>query len=305
MKVLKKMKVNTVQPESRGWIILCILYSIFLWSCAVAPTKKLLIKDTAQSFEEGTIISTKVHRTITFEELLSELDCCGIIYVGEDHTNYDHHKIQLEIIQAIFKKHPNMAVGMEMFARSDQNVLDLWSAGKLDQKEFLRKTHWYANWRYHFSLYQGILDFIKETHLRFVGLNIPFDIPAKIRVGGIENLSDCEKRYLPAEIDTSNTAHRDYLRNVFTQHHFKGEVEFEDFYMAQSVWEDAMAEAIGQNLKDNVMVVLTGNGHIQFNYGIPDRAFQRTGVSFRTIYLAPAGDEVALDVADYIWVSAP
>ena len=305
MKVLKKVKINTDQPESRGWIIFCILFAILLWSCAVAPTKKLLIKDTAQSFEEGTIISTSANRAITFEALLADLDGGGIIYVGEEHTDDDHHKIQLEIIQAIFKKHPSMAVGMEMFARSYQNVLDLWSAGKLNQKEFLRKTHWYANWRYKFSLYQGILDFIEENHLRLVGLNIPFDIPAKIRVGGIENLSDCEKRYLPTEIDTSNTAHRDYLRNVFNQHHFKDEVEFEDFYMAQSVWEDAMAEAIVQNLKDNVMVVLAGNGHIQFKYGIPDRTFKRTSVFFRTIYLAPAGEEVALDVADYIWVTAP
>jgi uncharacterized iron-regulated protein len=271
----------------------------------VAPSKKLLIKDTAQSFKEGTIFSTRANRAITFEELSAELDCCGIIYVGEEHTDYDHHQIQLEIIQAIFKQHPNMAVGMEMFARSYQNVLDLWSGGKLDQKEFLRKTHWYANWRYKFSLYQGILDFIQENHLRLVGLNIPFDIPAKIRVGGIENLSEYEKGYLPPEIDTSNTAHRDYLRNVFNQHHFKGEVEFEDFYMAQSVWEDAMAEAIAQNLKDNVMVVLAGNGHIQFKYGIPDRAFKRTGVSFRTVYLASAGNKVALDLADYIWVTAP
>jgi len=51
------------------------------------------------------------------------------------------------------------------------------------------------------------------------------------------------------------------------------------------------------------MVVLAGNGHIQFKYGIPDRAYSRTGISFRTIYTAPAGDVVELAVADYIWVT--
>jgi hypothetical protein len=51
------------------------------------------------------------------------------------------------------------------------------------------------------------------------------------------------------------------------------------------------------------MVVLAGNGHIQFKYGIPDRAYNRTGASFRTIYPAPAGDVVELDIADYIWVT--
>ena len=138
-----------------------------------------------------------------------------------------------------------------------------------------------------------------------MGLNIPFHIPAKVRVGGIENLRDDEKKHLPQSIDTSNTAHRDYVRQVFNQHHhhFKGGVKFEDFYAAQAVWEDAMAEAVAVNLNGKVMVVLAGNGHIQYKYGVPDRAFDRTGASFRTVYLAGVGDEVDLNIADFIWVT--
>ena len=278
---------------------------IFLWGCAVAPTKKLTIQDTDQSFEEGVIISTKLGKPVSFKELLADLNSCQIVYIGEKHTNVSQHRIQLEVIQAIFKKHSNLIVGMEMFDHTYQDVLDLWSAGDLDRKTFLRKVHWYANWRYDFSLYSDIMDFIRENHVRLVGLNIPSYIPKKIRVGGVKNLRDEEKAHLPKNIDTSNTAHRDYVPKVFEdhQHHFSGDVRFEDFYAAQAVWEDAMAEMIAQNLKNDVMVVLAGNGHIQFKYGIPDRAYNRTDASFRTIYLAPAGDVVELDIADYIWVT--
>jgi uncharacterized iron-regulated protein len=278
---------------------------IFLWGCAVTPTKKLTIKDTEQSFEEGVIISTKLGKPVTFKELLADLNSCGIVYIGEKHTNASHHRIQLDVIQALFKKHSSLAVGMEMFDHTYQDVLDMWSAGELDQKDFLKKSHWYANWRFDFSLYREILEFIKENHIRLVALNIPNHIPPKIREGGIENLREDEKEHLPQEIDTSKTAHRDYLQNVFDghKHHFRGEVEFENFYTAQSVWEDAMAEMISQHLKNDVMVVLAGNGHIQFKYGIPDRAYNRTGTSFRTIYTAPAGDVVESAVADYIWVT--
>ena len=278
---------------------------IFLWGCAVTPTKKLTIKDTEQSFEEGVIISTKLGKPVTFKELLADLNSCGIVYIGEKHTNASHHRIQLDVIQALFTKHSSLAVGMEMFDYTYQDVLDMWSAGELDQKDFLKKSHWYANWRFDFSLYREILEFIKENHIRLVALNIPNHIPPKIREGGIENLREDEKEHLPQEIDTSKTAHRDYLQNVFDghKHHFRGEVEFENFYTAQSVWEDAMAEMISQHLKNDVMVVLAGNGHIQFKYGIPDRAYIRTGTSFRTIYTAPAGDVVESAVADYIWVT--
>jgi len=287
-----------------GCFLVGLTIMIFLWGCAVAPTKKLTIQDTDQSFEEGVIISAKLGKPVSFKELLADLKSCQIVYIGEKHTNVSHHRIQLEVIQAILKNHSNLVVGMEMFDHTYQDVLDLWSTGKLDERTFLRKAHWYANWRIDFSLYRDILNFIKENRIRLVGLNIPNYIPPRIREGGIENLKDDEKKHLPEEIDTSNTAHRDYVSEVFNHHHhLKGRVEFEDFYMVQAVWEDAMAEMIAQNLKNDVMVVLAGNGHIQFKYGIPDRAYKRTGASFRTIYLAPAGDVVELDIADYIWVT--
>ena len=112
--------INTKQAT--GWfakipgcslVVLTII--IFLWGCAMAPTKKLTIQDTDQSFEEGVIISTKLGKPVSFEELLADLNSCQIVYVGETHTNASDHRIQLEVIQAIFKKHSNLAVGMEMF----------------------------------------------------------------------------------------------------------------------------------------------------------------------------------------------
>ena len=286
-------------------ILIGLIIMIFLWGCAVTPTRKLTIQDTDESFEEGVIISAKLGKPVSFNELLADLSGAQIIYIGEKHTNVEHHRIQLKVIQAIFKENSSMAVGMEMFDHTYQDVLDMWSAGDLDQKVFLKKSHWYANWRFDFSLYREILEFIKENHIRLVALNLPNHIPPKIREGGIDNLRKDEKEHLPQQIDTSKTAHRDYIQNVFDghKHHFRGEVEFENFYTAQSVWEDAMAEMISQHLKNDVMVVLAGNGHIQFKYGIPDRAYNRTGALFRTIYLAPVGEVVELDIADYIWVT--
>ena len=274
----------------------------FLWGCA-GKAQKVLIEDTATTVEQGTIISAKTGRSVTFDELVKDLNRSQIVFVGEQHTNHSHHGIQLKIIQDVFKNNPSMRVGMEMFDRSYQQVLELWSVGVLEEDAFLRKVHWYANWRYDFALYRDILQFAKENRIKIVALNIPFYIPARIRVGGVENLSDLDRQYLPKEIDTSNTAHRDYAKKVFEQHHFKSSVNFDDFYMAQCVWDEIMAESVASNLGTKQIVVLAGNGHIQFKYGIPDRAFRRTGVSFRTIYLASAGEEVELGVADYIWIT--
>ena len=288
----------------RCCFLLYMTMLIILWGCAVAP-QKLNIKGKPDAFDEGTIISNQKEAAVSFEELLEAIEASRVIYVGEKHTSHEDHKIQLEVIQALFQKFPDLTIGMEMFDHSYQDVLDQWTAGKLVQEEFLRKVHWYANWRYDFSLYKDILEYIKENRLRLVGLNIPSHIPPKIREGGIESLRNHEKKYLPQQIDLSNPGHRDYVQGVFEnhRHHFRGKVEFENFYAAQSVWEDAMAEAIAENLNNDVMVVLVGNGHIQFKYGIPVRAFKRTGAAFTTIYPAATGTEVELDIADYIWVT--
>ena len=196
-----------------------------------------------------------------------------------------------------------MRVGMEMFDRSYQERLDWWSAGFLDEEAFLRKVQWYANWQYDFSLYRDILLFIKDHKIKIIALNIPSYIPARIRVGGIDNLLDIDKQYLPKEIDTSNAAYREYVSEVFKQHHFKDDVKFDDFYAAQCVWDEVMAESVAMNLASHKIVVLAGNGHILFKYGIPDRAFKQTGAAFKTIYTASTGSEVEPDIADYIWVT--
>ncbi len=283
-------------------LMISLIWLSFLWGCAVKPNT-VLIKDTSTAVEQDTIISAKTGKTVTFDELMEDLNRSQIVFIGEKHTRQSHHAVQLKIIQTVFKNHPSMEVGMEMFDRSYQPVLDLWSAGVLGEDTFLRKAHWYANWRYDFSLYKDILLFIKENRIKIVALNIPSYIPPRIRVGGIDNLSDTDKQYLPKEIDTSNTAHRNYVEQVFKQHHFKSNYKFDDFYMAQCVWEEIMAESITTDLGAKKMVILVGNGHIQYKYGIPDRTFRRTGASFRTIYLASVGEEVELGVGDYIWIT--
>ncbi len=276
----------------------------FLWGCA-GKSDTVLIKDTSQTVKPDTIISTKTGKSITFDQLMADLNRYQIIFVGENHTNPAHHAVQQKIIEAVFQNTPSMRVGMEMFDRSYQEVVDLWSAGVLDEETFLRKVHWYANWQFDFGLYRDILGFIKENRIKIVALNIPFYITGRIRVGGIDNLPDTDKQYLPKEIDTSNAAHRKYVEQVFNQHHLRGNVKFDDFYMVQCVWDEIMAESIAANLGGNKIVVLAGNGHIQYKYGIPYRAFRRTNASFRTLYLVSAGKEIELGIADYVWVTSP
>lgn len=270
--------------------------------CA-GPPAAVTIRDVDQTFGVGKILSGKTGRIVSLETLVADLSRARIVYVGENHTNPAHHQIQAQLMALLHRHHPQLTVGMEMFDRTYQSVLDQWSAGALEEGDFLKKTQWYANWRYPFRLYRELLDFIRDQGLPLFALNLPGHIPARIRVGGIANLTPYDRPWLPAEIDLTHEAHRRHLKTVFQRHPFAGSARFEFFYEAQCVWEETMAESIARNLTAAPMLVLAGNGHIRFHYGIPERAQRRTGVPFRTVYLAAVGDSLDLGIADYIWVT--
>ena len=295
-------------PGIRGsWLRLLLLLGLavaMLSACAVKPAM-LTIEGIEKPVAPETIVDARTGQAITFEQLIQQLSEVGVVYVGEQHTDMRHHQIQLKIIRALVEKGLDVRVGMEMFAHTYQEVLNRWSAGDLDWEKFLKLTHWYANWKFDDGLYKDILIYIRQRHLKLIGLNIPFCIPPKIAVGGLDSLSPYDRSQLPAQIDTTNPEHRAYLEAIFKMHHLRGREDFENFYAAQCAWEDGMAQAVADNLDDALMVVLAGDGHIERKFGIPDRAFKRTGAPFHTIYLALPGMTITRDYADFIWVTPP
>jgi uncharacterized iron-regulated protein len=252
----------------------------------------------------GTIVDGRNGQPVSFDQLIGQLAQARVIYVGERHTDRIHHQIQLQIIRALVEKGMNIRVGMEMFDHTYQAVLDQWSAGGMEWEAFLKKSHWYANWKFDDSLYKDIMVYIQERHLKLVGLNIPFCIPPKIAVGGLESLSDYDRAQLPDQIDTTQPEHRAYVEEIFKMHQMKGREDFENFYAAQCAWEDGMAQAIADNLDQATMVVLAGNGHIIRKFGIPNRAYKRSQAPFRTVYLATPPMTASLTDGDYIWVTS-
>ncbi|WP_372684034.1 ChaN family lipoprotein [Desulfosarcina sp.] len=265
--------------------------------------KTLSIKDNPTRLMEHTILKTDTLSVLSRERLIADLADARVVYVGESHTNPHHHAIQLEVIQGLVQTNPHLTIGMEMFDHTYQPVLDKWTAGELDQTDFIEKTHCYANWRFDFDLYRDILEYAKEKGLRIIALNVPFFIPSRIRVGGLASLSEADRMHLPDTIDTTDADHRAYLEEIFNMHAFSGREAFDFFYEAQCTWEDAMAEAVAEHLGSGKMVVLAGNGHIIRKFGIPDRAFARSNAPFKTVYLAPVGEEAELSWADYLWVT--
>lgn len=284
-------------------MMVLMLVVLFMGGCS-GMGKSIGLRDEPAQVPTETILSGSTGEQLTYRELIERLVESKIVYIGESHTQAEHHRIQLRIVQDIAARQHDLRLGLEMIDKSYQPVLDEWVRNeKRDREWFLEKTHWYANWRFPFDLYAEIFNFARDRHIPLIGLNLPFHIPPKIAIGGLESLMSNDASFLAEHIDLSATAHRRYIQDIYEKHRKSASLKdhFEYFYEAQCAWEDTMAESIAQNVGTAPMVVLVGNGHIVHKFGIPDRAFARTGLPFVTVYLSSMEELTELGIADYIW----
>ena len=63
--------------------------------------------------------------------ILRQLQTANVVYLGETHNSRSDRQHQLAILQALFNDRPRLAIGMEMFQRPAQPILDRYLAGKI------------------------------------------------------------------------------------------------------------------------------------------------------------------------------
>jgi uncharacterized iron-regulated protein len=295
---------------------------IFLLSACVRkvplPEWVSRIPATKDAVEPEEIFRLPDGKKISLDEFLAPLERARVVFVGESHDQVEHHQIEARILRELFDRGRDLAVGMEMFKRSQQPILDRWSQGLLTEEAFLREVDWETTWAMDYQLYKGILDEIKKRHIKLLGLNVERELTRKVGQNGIRNLSDLEKRSLP-EIDLSDRAHRAYIRAVYKGHHGGHAKSFDYFYEAQSLWDEAMAEALSTFLRSpegqaKTILVFAGSNHIAYGFGISKRLHRRIPLETETVILKEWKKEVNGDLAfsgasaplaDFIWITKP
>ncbi len=208
-----------------------------------------------------------------------------VIYVGETHTAFADHLLQLEVLRSMAARSGKLSVGVEWFQRPFQPVLDDYIAGKIDEAEMLRRTEYYQRWRFDYRLYRPIMRFAKEKGIPVIALNAARELTDEIRQVGIDALAEADRNDLPGSYDFSDAEYERMLRDTF-KNHPPGNGDFRRFLEVQLTWDESMAEGVANHLKaapDGRILVLAGRGHITGRHGIPNRVTRRTGLRGATI----------------------
>ncbi|HCF27305.1 MAG TPA: hypothetical protein DEV81_08920 [Cyanobacteria bacterium UBA11049] len=315
-----KSWMNKKQQLRQLILLACTLGILFCTQSVNAQNNsfcrpQIIVTDTKLSYE-GELNDTCKQRITTFSDALKELAKANVVYLGETHDNSEDHKIQLQIIQELQRRNPKkIAIAMEMFQHPYQNILNRYLAGELSEQELVEQSEYNQRWGYPWEYYAPILRFAKEKQLPVIALNIPAQITRQVARAGLESLKPQQLLLIPPlkEIQTDNIEYRQLLAKSFGQHHHFSHGNssgFERFFQAQVVWDETMAAQIAKFLQANSrdrVVVLAGQGHIIYNYGIPSRVarrLQNKRFVQRSVLLSPPQEDFVdthPPIADFVW----
>jgi uncharacterized iron-regulated protein len=252
-------------------------------------------------------------------ELAARLKDVRLLFVGESHTSVEFHHAQRRVLEELVKAGRRVLVGLEMYPAGAQPWLDRWSAGELSEAAFLRDSHWYRSWGYHWLYYRDIFLLARERRLPLFGVNLPREVVSAVNRKGLAGLAALERAQLPARIDTTSEEHRRLFRAFFGGDdalHGGGmsPEQWQRLFEAQCTWDAAMGGNAVQALRqagaedsNAIMVVLIGAGHVAYGLGAERQA--RLSFDGKTASLIPIAvkDEkgeppvVRASYASFVW----
>ena len=256
----------------------------------------------------GRILDLDAGTSVSFDALTDRIGAKDLVFVGEVHDNPEHHLIEVQILQRLLACCRPLAIAMEFFEQEKQEILDRYVGGEIDEEEFLKAVDWANSWGFDYSLYRPLLLLARQNRCRVLAINAPRRVVREVARKGLAGLDESDRKKIARDIDLSNKPHRAYLLDIYKEHSHGNLQSFEYFYEAQCVWEDTMARNIAEYMrnKKGKVIVFSGNGHIRYKYGIPDRVEKRLPVSMVTVmpYVLEGHEVLPNGIADYVWLTA-
>lgn len=221
-------------------------------------------------------------------DIVSIASNAQVVLLGERHDSMDHHRWQLQTLAALWGQPGPLVLALEMFPREVQPALDLWVAGELTEKEFLRESGWSRHWRFDPRLYLPLFHFARMNRIPMIAVNVDSALTRRVAEEGFDAVSELRTMGISRPAPPSQS-YRDYLEGSFAQHPGAAaeqgegarEERFQRFVESQLTWDRAMAAGIAEALQrypGKRVVGVLGSGHVIHGWGVP-RQLNDLGVS--------------------------
>ncbi len=238
------------------------------------------------------------HRWIPFSSLLECLAHEDVVFVGEEHQDLATHHVEALLLEKLLSMR-TVAVGMEMFERDVQTVLNAYLQGRITEAQFLSASRPWSNYA---VAYRPLIEQAKAHHLEVLASNVPRYLAAAVAqhgLGAIERMPADHAwlfaRHTTAPLDAYWTRFESAMQNHV------GRDKLAWYYEAQCLKDDTMAESIADFFDSHVGwngVLLHFNGAFHSDDGLGTVARTRARMPrarVATIRIVPT---TSLDHAD-------
>ena len=285
-------------------------------------TLVLTLGTSAAAQARDLIWDTRLHKGYTVDEFVSERQGGEILVFGERHATKDnrgereiieHHTNQVRLLERLtaIKRETRIQTGMEFLTYDKQDAVDQFLADALPEEQFLKIVDWGAT---PFELYRQQILIPRQSGGRTLALNIPRALATHVAKKGPESLSAEERQSLPPIWERGRGDYFERFREAMAEHATPAQIE--NFFWAQSLWDDTMAWNALRNTDNKALtVILVGEFHVEYGQGLPDR-LRRHGATKVTTLLQLETESVETEElerltapdsrygerADYIWL---
>ncbi len=280
-----------------------------------APTP--VIQGAAKSAPKSVVVAAPSGAVLDENSLFDRLAAADFIYVGEQHDQALHHKVQAAVLAGLHARNGNVVVGIEMFPAENQSILDDFQSGALSESEFA--GHWNRIWGYPYEIYKPIFDYALANNVPVKALNAPRAVISQIARGGMSSLTPEQRAKLPAVVNPiRDSRYREYVRRAFEGHGPMPPEQMAKMFEAQAAWNETMAENAMAAASGGPVLVVAGTGHMMFGAGIAESVGNRVSASQKVVLPYPldgesrplaellrelqAPDSPAIETGDYFWL---
>lgn len=258
----------------------------------------------------GRMTDLRTGMDATADDVAKAAEGKRFVMLGENHATPPHQSMEAAVIEALVRRGRRVVVGLEMYQRPKQDLLDAFATGKLGEDEFLQQSDWKGQWGFDFAFYRPVFDAVRRHKLGLVGLNVPRDWVRSVGRGGLAGLSPEAKAQLPATIRLDMADHRRVFESLMGGHQMTGP-SMDNMYAAQVLWDEGMADTAIRYLaahrpdRRTVFVIVAGSGHVMYGQGINLRLANRNAGDTLSVVMQESTEplSVANGLGDFVYVT--
>jgi len=204
-----------------------------------------------------------------YGDILKKASKADVVFFGELHDNPIAHWLELEITKDLYKeKGKSLVLATEMFETDNQLLIDEYFSGIIKESSFESEVRLWKNYK---TDYKPLLDFARDSGLKFIASNIPRRYASAVNSGGfeaLENVSPEGLEYiapLPVEYDPELLCYK----NMMSMGGGAMGHATENLPKAQAIKDATMANSIVNNRQEEETVIhYNGSYHSDRYMGI-------------------------------------